>query len=154
MSSQEVSTEAPVWLITRHGFPRIHPSTIRLSLFFCTRMLSVNRGVEFADASGPFFSPAFTRFRNSCLFHANHASGLCAGDRRTRTASSVCLSLRRSDIWLDLASAPVKFCCLAGDSAAALDASIFMAWFKASFIVLSAPFKSFCFDSRSRIPSM
>jgi len=78
-----------VCLVTRHVSPCIHPSTIRLSWFLSTRMLRVNRGVEVVDPGGPIFSPAFTRFRKPCLFHANPASGLCVGDRRTRTASTL-----------------------------------------------------------------
>jgi len=52
-------------------------------------MLSVNLGVACGDADGSLFSPAFTRFPRLGLIHADPASGLCAGDRRTRAASTL-----------------------------------------------------------------
>ena len=52
-------------------------------------MLSVIRGVEFVNPGGPIFYAAFARFPNPCLLHAKLPSGLCGGDRRTRTASTL-----------------------------------------------------------------
>ena len=52
-------------------------------------MLSVKLGVEGGDAAGSLFPPAFTRFPRFGLLHADPAGGLCAGDRRTRVASTL-----------------------------------------------------------------
>ena len=49
-------------------------------------MLSVNREDEGGDAGGPLLSLAFTRFP-SPGHHVVTTCSLCAGDRRTRTAS-------------------------------------------------------------------
>jgi len=55
---------------------------------FSVLEVSVNQGVEVVDAGGPIYA-AFSRFPNPCLLHAKLPSGLCAGDRRTRTANTL-----------------------------------------------------------------
>jgi hypothetical protein len=78
-----------VSIVTQRGFRWFHPSMIRLSWLFGTRISSINRGVEVVDAGVPLFLPVFTRFPSLGLLKAAPACGLCAGVRRTRTASTM-----------------------------------------------------------------
>ena len=135
-------------MVTRFGFPWIHPSAIRLSLVPWPRILSVNWGVEGGDAGGRLSSLAFTRFPESWSpLHSPRLQSL-----RRWPVDPHCQHRGYPSCWqcLALAGTPVNSCRLAVGPAAGLAASNFRAWFKASFRVQSPPIKSCCFTSWSR----